>query len=151
MTPQQFGLQLERLKVLYSEKNFPEERVKVMWARYGEFPAKAFELAVDWVVLSMPSPGAVVSVLDEKLHYAKKETHSSAQPQYQFACPPCRDFGWVFEGDLIVHCTCEKSKSVSWDELKRQQENYERGKVYFPREKLAAIFEAARKNRGRIA
>jgi hypothetical protein len=134
MTPAEFGMQMDRLKILYSEKSFPEERIKVMWARYSRFPGRAFTLAVDWVVLTMPSPGQVVVALDDKLAYAKPEASGDGPREIQYDCAACRDWGWVWDdngkGDLIVHCTCPKAASVSWEELKRHQDGYDKGKRF---------------------
>lgn len=143
MSPQEFGMQLDRLKTLYSEKNFPEERVKVMWARYSGFPAKAFSLAVDWVVLSMPSPGGVISVLDEKLAYAKRDVSAESRPEPKYDCAACRDFGYTWSKEnehLIVHCTCAKHESISFKELERQQRNYDTGRKLLRRRSDLAGF-----------
>lgn len=142
----EFDQQMIRLKTVYGEKSFPSERERLMFRRFERVPGKAFELAVDWVILAMPTASQVINVLDDKLRDAKAAATPSGQPQYQFTHAPCRDFGWVFDGDLIVHCTCQKSKSVSWEDLKREQGNYDSGRRYFTKEKLAAIFNAAKKD-----
>lgn len=135
MTPLEFGTQLDRMKMTYGEKAFPEERMKIMFIRYNQFSAKAFALAVDWVVLSMPSPGNVVSALDEKLSYAKREAQESVQVVFKFGCEPCRDFGYGWIGDIIVACTCDLGHKISPQELAKQQRNYNAGKLIMEKAK----------------
>lgn len=133
MTGMEFGMQIDRLKLIYGDKGFPEVRVKAMYQRYQNVPSRAFALACDWVVLSMPNASAVVAVLDEKLKYAMpQEAGAQERREPTYKCNPCRDFGYLWDGDLIIHCKCETSKSVSWDDLKRHQENYNKGKAMMP-------------------
>lgn len=63
----EFEEQLMRLKITYGEKTFPEERKAMFWKRYEPISEAKFSLAVDMVVLRMPTPNAIVDFLDEQV------------------------------------------------------------------------------------
>lgn len=126
----EFENQMKRLKIVYGEKNFPPEREGMFWKRFQRVPPKAFELAVDWVVLSMPSPGQVVVVLDDKLRDARVEKGSDTKREIQYTCAPCRDFGYGWIGHTIVVCTCSLGNTINPAELAKHQANYDRGRRF---------------------
>lgn len=126
----EFENQMRRLKIVYGEKTFPPEREGMFWKRFQRVPGKAFELAVDWVVLSMPSPGQVVVVLDDKLRDSRVERGSDSIRETKYDCEPCRDFGYGWIGHTIVACTCARGDKMNPAELVRQQANYDRGRKF---------------------
>jgi len=132
-----FEKQIDRLKRVYSEASLNDERVQVLWERFkfteeSEFHGAITFLIGEYTTQALPGIGRFEEAVGrfrknktfQKRDYTQEETNS-------FTCRECRDFGWTFAGDLLVHCKCEKSKTVSWDELQKQQKNYEAGKKLF--------------------
>ena len=126
----EFENQMKRLKIVYGEKTFPPEREGMFWKRFQRVPAKAFEYAVDWIVLSMPSQGQIVVALDDKLRDAKIEKGADSQREPKYTCEPCRDFGYGWIGHTIVACVCDLGSRISPAELVKQQANYDRGRRF---------------------
>jgi hypothetical protein len=145
----EFENQMRRLKIIYGEKTFPEEREKMMFKRYNRVHASAFTLGVDWIALKMPNPSAIINELDEKLKDARgREPQADDKRETVYNCEPCRDFGYGWIGDTITRCTCASGRKVSDDEIAKHQNNYDVGRRFLPREKLAAMIASANSRRG---
>lgn len=132
-----FTKQIDRLKKVYSQASLSDERVQVLWERFKFSEESEFHGAITFLIgeyTTQALPG--MSRFEEAVGRFKKskvlqnKDFSSDEVNY-FNCKECRDFGWVFSVDLLVHCKCEKSKSVTWEELQKQQKNYDAGKKLF--------------------
>lgn len=69
--------QAKRLVLTYGEKNFGDERIKMLFERYKNHQGNSFMFAVDHVVLFMPQLAQVISVLDEKMNDSVRRESSS--------------------------------------------------------------------------
>jgi hypothetical protein len=129
----EFEPQFNRLKLTYGEKAFPIEREKLFFKRYMRADAKAFTAAIESVILQMPQPSLIIGMIDQSLAASKpRQAGADAFREPEYTCPPCRDFGYGWNGDTVVRClTCDLGRITTDTELKRHQESYDRGKAMF--------------------
>lgn len=112
------------LRGAYGERMFPKERETPLWKRYGRCQDGAFRAAVETIVLRMPQPGHVIEWLDDRVEVG--ETPRASGPTHD--CPPCRDHGFGFNGDLAVACSsCARGRSISPAAVARAQAAYNNG------------------------
>lgn len=132
MSNQAFRLQIDRLATVYGDKNFPQDRVNMLWKRYNMVNAKLFERAVDQVILEMPPPGAILQKIDERVRITKQNDASQFREQaIKYACEACRDFGYGWVADEVKRCSCELARALNDDDIARAQRSYDAGKALF--------------------
>lgn len=147
-----FQKQIDRLRGVYSPTSLNQERVAVLWERFKNVSDAQFHGAVTFLIgefTTQALPG--MSRFEEAVARFKSQTRqdptNQQEREIQYTCAPCRDWGFVWDGELIVHCKCKLAKTLTWEDLRRHQENYDRGKRFMPREKLAALMKAAQERR----
>lgn len=112
------------LRGAYGDRVFPKERETPLWKRYCRCPDGAFKAAVETIVLRMPQAGNVIEWLDDRLEVG--QAPKAFGPTHD--CPPCRDHGFGFAGDVVVAChSCARGRSISPAELARAQASYNAG------------------------
>lgn len=132
-----FEKQMDRLRKVYSSTSLNEERVKVLWARFENTPGDTFERAVNHLIGEFTTSAlpALSRISEAVLMFGKGAGAVSMNetPSAHF-CEPCRDFGFDFQGDVVVACKrCINGKQISPQELARQQKNYDRGAAFLKR------------------
>lgn len=144
----EFEVQMRRLKIIYGEKTFPEEREKMMFKRYSRVYAAAFALGVDWIALNMPTHSQIIPMLDEKVKDARERSGCGDEKrEIKYECEPCRDFGYGWIGHTIIKCTCARGQLTTDAEILKQQANYDKGRVFLSREKLELLIKEANKRK----
>jgi hypothetical protein len=127
----EFTTQLERLRQAYGDRAFPNERERIFWQRYEKFSVARFEQVIDWIVLQMPPATQLVGILDDRLRESVNEIVDSSAGH---SCPPCRDHGYGFVGDIVAACnSCERGRRISPAELAHHQASYNRGAKFLQR------------------
>lgn len=131
MTKDRFILQMERLHRTYGEKSYPKERMDGIWARVNAYSEAQFEKAITWVITENFTPPTLSKILEAL-------GSKGEQPQMQvlpnpFACEPCRDFGFEWEGHTIVACKhCYRGRQIKPENPAKEQRNYDVGRKMFP-------------------
>lgn len=113
MTKDEFLEQVDRLKTVYGEKSFPEERVKVFWDMFKVENKNVFERAVSNIIAqSYVAPPAdkiriAVTELREKLIQKNRQ-------EYNWDCSWCGTSGFVIVvsqddplKEVCMKCKCE--------------------------------------------
>lgn len=135
-----FNGQMDRLRRVYSEASLNEERVKVLWERFKTVDGYKFAAAVNHLIgefttQALPS----LSRFAEAVAGVRGLSMANAQTQEMLPahfCEPCRDFGFQFDGDLVVRCEkCVNGARISPEKLVHHQTCYDRGRKFFVRGK----------------
>jgi hypothetical protein len=129
-----FQGQMERLRRVYSPASLNEERVQVIWDRFKSVDGYKFQEAINHLIgefttQALPS----LSRFSEAVSAVRGMNGATSQMQEMLPahfCEPCRDFGFLFEGDLLVNCECVNGRRLSPERLAHHQKNYERGKQF---------------------
>jgi hypothetical protein len=126
-----FVIQMERLHRTYGEKAYPKERMDGIWVRVKDFSEAQFEKAITWVITENFTPPTLTKIVEA---LGSRATEPNMQ-EYQtaFACEPCRDFGFDWEGHTIVACkACYRGRQIRPEKLAKEQRNYDVGRKMFP-------------------
>jgi len=126
-----FAEQISRLKQNYTPGAMNDERVQLMWDRFKNVENRVFKNAVDFLISEYTTQTLpALSKFAEAVGFFRTSTGATINEAPQaFHCEPCRDFGFGWNGETIVACmTCERGRSISPQELARQQANYNCGK-----------------------
>lgn len=71
MTFNEFSEQLNRLSRAFDPKLFPAERVAMLFETFKGGEAQAFKAAIDHVILTMPMPTQIFTILENHLRQDK--------------------------------------------------------------------------------
>lgn len=141
-----FELQMDRLRITYGEKVYPKdgERDKAIWERVKAFPAKQFENAVTHLIGETFTPPTLTKISESLGFFRTNAFTRIDEAPPAFSCEPCRDFGFVFDGDFVEACMCATGRSIGPEKLAHHQKSYDRGRKIFKRGKnthVANVFQ----------
>lgn len=131
MTPENFAIQVQRLRETWGQDRYPKERVKEFWEKLKDMPDFWFtSCCSDFVGNSLKPPMLkefLADAEDFKRREATKRIQSSGEAHFSvfsngeplrttFECSRCNDHGWVLapreEGpDAVYRCTCTRGEA----------------------------------------
>ena len=129
-----FQQQVERLRKVYSSNSLNEERVKILWERFKNEREDIFENALNHLIAEATSQQLpALSRFAEAVGFFRIGTQARIYDAAEaFTCARCRDFGFLFEGDIVIGCSCALGRSQTPQTLARHQAAYDRGRSMFP-------------------
>lgn len=141
-----FQHQVERLRKVYSPAAMNEERSKILWEKFKGVPDHVFENALNHLIGECTTQAlpAVSRIAEAVANQRGGGDSREAQP-YPFKCPPCSDLGLGWVGHTIVACSCATGRSLSPEQLAKEQANYDKGRKLFP-----SPFDADAKGKARL-
>lgn len=102
MQGEDFKLQIERLKVVFGDKNFDEERCKLIWGHAMELHANDFIFIVSTIIETSryaPLPSDIIGEIRKakKRRESGRHGHREHEPiPIKIHCAKCQDTGVVF-------------------------------------------------------
>jgi hypothetical protein len=131
MNRDRFVIQMERLHRTYGEKAYPKERMDGIWIRVKDFSEAQLEKAITWVITENFTPPSLSKILEAL--GSKGEGPAMQVLENPFACEPCRDFGFEWEGHTIIACrSCYRGRQIRPERLAKEQRSYDIGRKMFP-------------------
>jgi len=138
-----FQKQIERLRGIYSAGALNQERVDIWWKKFRTEPNHVFENAINHVIAeattnALPAMSRVTEALG---FFRSNPDGASNMKEFRsaFACEPCRDFGFGFNGDTVTSCSCDRARRISPDALAKAQKEYNAGAAFMRKGSAAVI------------
>jgi hypothetical protein len=115
MNYQEFNHQLDRLRDVYGDKSYSDQRTKLLWARINDLSAAWFACLVDgFIETSRQSP--MISDFKDAVSnernrlYKKKKESSFVDENKNYDCNSCGDSGFRFKTidgcEFTYRCCC---------------------------------------------
>ncbi len=125
-----FGNQINRLRGIYSATALSDERIDIWWKQFRHEPNQVFENALNHIIAESTTQALpAMSRISEALGFFRTNPNGASMQRLPeaHACPPCRDFGYGWNGDVIVRCSCRLGQSMHPQDLARAQKAYNAG------------------------
>lgn len=150
MNHQEFSIQMDRLKDVYTDRPYSNERVKLIWREVSRLSGEAFSRIVDNLISSQRQPPMLTEIRDQ---IALERERTSSEPkavamnwEASYNCDFCRDLG-IFvctQGESLnfyaFRCHCEKGSQHQGKHIPHYKSGHrEQGYQWFDVRKLAEI------------
>ena len=114
MTQQEFQSQVERLKSVYGDRAYPDERVKLLWSAAGSLPGDWFRRTVDSLISDFQE---AIGAERERVWRSQKAAQLSAKVMDFARCSWCGGNGVVLARRKDDHtpwafkCRCSNARN----------------------------------------
>lgn len=111
MMQQEFMIELDRLKSVYGEKAYPEERVKILWNEFKTYEIARFKKAVDFLVAENFNAPPISKIRDAMFYTPNASSALKQAPDYD--CSWCGQSGVVTvfrkkdRAKFTLRCPCD--------------------------------------------